>query len=121
MGRTIERWNEGTMERWNDRTIVLRLRQGYGGQRMSMPVRREELEAKRNPGYMYIQRNRRNYRFLLVAVSFHPAYLAKIIREQKAENEGYCAPLPHHLFSTSLDHFINYLSEIRVYYPVKLL
>ena len=30
--------------------------------------------AKRNPGYMYVQRKRRNYCFLLVAVSFHPAH-----------------------------------------------
>ena len=46
-GRTIERWerwNDGTKERWNDGTIILRFRQGYGGQKMSMPVRREETD-----------------------------------------------------------------------------
>ena len=30
--------------------------------------------AQRNPGYRYVKPNRRNYRFVLVALPFHPAH-----------------------------------------------
>jgi len=79
-----ERWNERTMERKNDRTIVrgcgksLRLNalSTNGAGSNSPPGNRDRLgKRKRNPGYRNVQRKRRNYRFLLVAVSLHPAHL----------------------------------------------
>ncbi len=134
-GRTMERWNDGTMkkaeggrrkgrgrkdgtkERKNERTMerendctphlprLWRTKdvnagkkrraegEGQGAKNEEFKVKRLNVlstkgvgsnslpktgtsqgGAKRNPGYMYIQRNRRNYCFLIVTVSFHPAH-----------------------------------------------